>query len=215
MSAGATRREKREQPKAKDNEIQKEQSVILQWEALPPQLIQELLSKSLDQLQSEVKEILGFRKYQISMKEAALLDYYVCALWWAKEAGFSPTQISFTMAVLHRLLENIREKQMGLVENVMEFTKALSAASQCSAAEKDTTPLLDREDATALIYYITNSLFQKYRIYELLFTTSREELLTGTRRTVEVLGCQDALTPLEEGIPTHLFLQENSCGTEK
>lgn len=42
------------------------------------------------------------------MKEAALLDYYVCGFWWAKEASFSPTQTSFTMAVLHLLLDNVR-----------------------------------------------------------------------------------------------------------
>lgn len=42
------------------------------------------------------------------MKEAALLDYYVCGFWWAKEAGLSPEQTSFAMAVLHMLLDNIR-----------------------------------------------------------------------------------------------------------
>ncbi|XP_039644862.1 ciliary-associated calcium-binding coiled-coil protein 1 isoform X2 [Perca fluviatilis] len=204
MSGGATRREKREQPKAKDNKLQKEESVFLQWEVLPNHQIQELLKKTVDELQLEMNAILGLRNHHICMKEAALLDYYVCGFWWAKEANFTPIKISFTMAVLHMLLDNIREKQMVLVENLMEFAKALCAACQWSTLKEDSPPHLDREEATALISYIRNSLFQKYRLYELLFTTSREELLTGTERTIEVFSCQDALTPLEEGISTHL-----------
>ncbi|XP_044034214.1 ciliary-associated calcium-binding coiled-coil protein 1 isoform X2 [Siniperca chuatsi] len=175
----STRREKEEQPKVRDNKVQKEETAFLHWEALPHQQIQDLLKKTGDELQSEIKEILGFRNHQMCMKESALLDYYVCGFWWAKEANFTPIQTSFTMAVLHMLLDNIIEKQMVLVENLMEFAKALAAACQYSTSEEDTTSLLDREEAKSLISYIGNSLFQKYRLYELLFTTSREELLTG------------------------------------
>ncbi|XP_035524466.1 ciliary-associated calcium-binding coiled-coil protein 1 [Morone saxatilis] len=207
MSAGSLRRDKKEQPKVKDNTPQTKDNVFLQWDALPHQQIQELLKKTADEVESEIKEILGFRNHQTSMKEAALLDYYVCGFWWAKEASFTPMQTSFTMAVLRMLLDNIRDKQMALVENLMEFAKALGAACQCSPLEADTTSLLDREEATALISYIRDSLFQKYRLYELLCITPREELLAGMERTVEVFCCQETLTPLEEGISSHLYSQ--------
>jgi hypothetical protein len=42
------------------------------------------------------------------MREVALLDYYSSGFWWAKESGFSPAQISFSMAVFQRLLDNIK-----------------------------------------------------------------------------------------------------------
>uniref|UniRef100_A0A3B4WH58 Uncharacterized protein n=1 Tax=Seriola lalandi dorsalis TaxID=1841481 RepID=A0A3B4WH58_SERLL len=58
-------------------------------------------------------EILGYRNHQTCMKEAALLDCYVCCFWWTKEAKFTPKQVAFTIAVLHMLLENIR------VQNVL------------------------------------------------------------------------------------------------
>lgn len=45
---------------------------------------------------------------------------------------------------------------MTLVENLMEFAKALAAACQSSTSEADTTSLLDREEATALISYVRN-----------------------------------------------------------
>ncbi|GAA6232618.1 uncharacterized protein C10orf107 homolog isoform X1 [Lates japonicus] len=193
MSGAATRREKTGLQRA---------GVSEQWEALAAD---EQLSGH--QLQSELRGILGFRDHQTCMKEAALLDCYVCGFCWAKEVNLTPTQTSFTMTVLHMLLDNIREKQMSLVENVMEFAKALAAACQCSTSEQETTSLLDREEASEFISYIRNSLFRRYRLYELLLTTPREELLTGTERTTEVFRCQDVLTPLEEGISTHLYLQ--------
>ncbi|XP_032358810.1 ciliary-associated calcium-binding coiled-coil protein 1 isoform X1 [Etheostoma spectabile] len=205
MSAGATPREKREQPKAKDNKLQKGESVFLQWEVMPNQQIQELLKKTMDELQTEITAILGLRNHQICMKEAALLDYYVYGFWWAKEANFTPIKISFTMAVLHMLLDNIREKQMVLVENLMEFAKALGAACQWSTLKEDSPPLLDREEATALITYIRTSLFQKYRLYELLFTTSREELLTGMESNMLFsrgpLRCPAVSLPWRKGFP--------------
>ncbi|AWP17159.1 Hypothetical protein SMAX5B_016699 [Scophthalmus maximus] len=193
-------------------------SVVLQWDAPPHQRTAELQRCSGDELEAELKEILGFRNHHTCMKEAALLDYYVCGVCWAKEANFTPAQTSFTIAVLHMLLDNIREKQMGLVENLMEFAKALAAACQCLSSEKDTTSLLNREEAKELISYIRNSFFQKYTLFELLLTTPREEFLTGMERTIEVFSCQEnTLTPLEEGISTHLYfqLQDPLCNPEK
>lgn len=41
---------------------------------------------------------------------------------------------------------------MALVENLMEFSRALIAA--CSKSEANTTPLLNKEEAAALIGYV-------------------------------------------------------------
>lgn len=56
----------------------------------------------------QMKEVLGFSNHQSCIKEAALLDFYVCGFWWAKEANFTAAQTSFTMAVLNMLLDNIK-----------------------------------------------------------------------------------------------------------
>ncbi|XP_036938458.1 ciliary-associated calcium-binding coiled-coil protein 1 isoform X5 [Acanthopagrus latus] len=201
MSGGVTRREKKEQPTVKDK---REENVFLQWDALTHQQIQDLMEKTGDDLQSN---------HQTCMKEAAMLDYYFCGVCWAKEATFTSIQTSFTMAVLQMLLDNIRVKKMALVENLMEFAKALGPTCHCPTPEADTTPLLDSKEATALINYIRNSLFQNYRLFELLFTTSREELLTGVERTIDVFSCQDTLSPLEEGISTQIALSPNMKNT--
>ncbi|KAK2815466.1 hypothetical protein Q5P01_025933 [Channa striata] len=207
MLGGATRREKKEQIAVLDSKLQKEEVAFLQWKGLPHDQIEELLHLSTDEIQWKLKEALNFRNYQSCMKEAAILDYHLCSFLWAKEANFTPTQISFSIAVLHMLLDNIREKRMSLVENLMEFAKALAAACQGLTSEEETTSLLDTEEATKLINYIKKSLFQKYRLYELLLTTPREKLLTGTERTIDLFSWQDGFTPLEEGISTHIYSQ--------
>ncbi|KAM4623621.1 ciliary-associated calcium-binding coiled-coil protein 1 [Polymixia lowei] len=150
-------------------------------------------------------EILGFRNQHTCMKEAALLDYYVSGFWWAKEASFTPIQLSFTMAVLNMLLDNIRAKHLGVVDNWIELTKALEASRQHPASEGDSAPLLGIEQAMALTDYIKNSLFQNYRLYELLFTTPREELLIGKERMIEVISAENTVAPLEEGMSADLY----------
>ncbi|XP_051795164.1 ciliary-associated calcium-binding coiled-coil protein 1 isoform X2 [Acanthochromis polyacanthus] len=201
MTAGEPRGAEKEQPKFVFPCNQQELLSLL-----PPELIQELQQSSAERLQAELKEILGFTNHQICMKEAVLLDYYVCGFWWAKEANFTPTQASFTMAVLHKLLDNIREKQMSLVDNLVDFSKVLSVVCQSPTSDESTSSLLDSKEAAALTCFIRNSLFQKYRLYQHLFTKPREELLTGME-TIEVFHCQDPLAPLEQGIPTHLYFQ--------
>ncbi|XP_034425546.1 ciliary-associated calcium-binding coiled-coil protein 1 isoform X2 [Hippoglossus hippoglossus] len=179
MSAGAPRREKKEPVKVEDSEPQKTAPAFLLWDEPPHLRTVALQRRSAAELEAELKEILGLRNHQTCMKEAALLDYYVCGFWWTKEKKFSPAQTSFTTAVLHMLMDNIRGKQMGLLENLMEFAKALAPACQCWTSGGDTTSLLDRKEAKEFISYVTNSLFQKHRLYELVLTTPREELLMG------------------------------------
>ena len=42
------------------------------------------------------------------IKEATLLDYYVSAVWWAREQSFSASQTSAFYTLVHVLLENLK-----------------------------------------------------------------------------------------------------------
>ncbi|KAM6963860.1 ciliary-associated calcium-binding coiled-coil protein 1 [Tautogolabrus adspersus] len=134
--------------------------------------------------------------HRLCLKEASLLDFYIGGFSWMKQMKFSDRQMSFVVTLLHLMISNIREKQMDLVENLMVFIESL--AHQCSTSGEETS-VLNREEVFALIGYLKNSLFQKYKIYQYLFRTNRDELLTGSQRDVEVFGCQ-SICPLEEGL---------------
>ncbi|MEQ2176365.1 hypothetical protein GOODEAATRI_027213 [Goodea atripinnis] len=105
-----------------------------------------------------MENILGFTNHRTCVRETVLLHYYLFGFWWAKEARFTPTQTSFTMAVLHMLLENLREKQMSSVDNLVVLIKAIAVACHCSPSDEDTTSLLDNNEAAALICYVTKRL---------------------------------------------------------
>ncbi|TRY86863.1 hypothetical protein DNTS_002554, partial [Danionella cerebrum] len=56
----------------------------------------------------QFEDALSFKKHQTCLKEAALLENFVNAFWWAKEMNFTSQQISFIMALLQLLIDNIK-----------------------------------------------------------------------------------------------------------
>ncbi|KAM6972603.1 ciliary-associated calcium-binding coiled-coil protein 1 [Aplochiton taeniatus] len=191
----------------KDALKENDEKRFLQWKLISHKQINSLLELTVDEVQQQLEEFLGYRNHQTCLKEAALLDYYVSGFWWAKGVSFSCPQMSFTMAVLQLLLDNIRDKQMPLVENYSEFAKAIAASRQSPALEGDSNPLLDTEQAMAITDYLKTSLFQNYTLYEFLFSKPREELLLGMERSIEVIRSVDSIFPLEEGMPADVYFR--------
>ncbi|XP_029604144.1 ciliary-associated calcium-binding coiled-coil protein 1 [Salmo trutta] len=175
-----------------------------QWKLISHEQINTLLDLTVEQVQFQFEEILGLKNYQTCVKEAALLDYFVSGFWWATEMNYSCQQISFVMALLQLVLDNIREKQMPFGDNLNEFAKLISGTRQSLSPEVDS--LFDAEQAMAITDYLKCSLFQNYRLYEFLFNQPREELLLGKKRTIEVISSADFVAPLEEGMNTEVYL---------
>ncbi|XP_067101632.1 ciliary-associated calcium-binding coiled-coil protein 1 [Osmerus mordax] len=177
-----------------------------QWDLLTHEQINALLDLTVDEVQTHFLEALGLKNYQTCLKEVAMVDYYVCGFRWAKEMNFSCHQVSFVMAVLQLLLDNIIDKQMSFVENFTKFNRAVTRSLQ-SPTEADGSPVLDADQAMALTDHLKYSLFQNYRLYEFLFTNSRQELLLGMERTIEVICSDDVVAPLEEGMPAEIYFR--------
>lgn len=64
----------------------------------------------------QLVDVLDLKRHKACLKEAALLDYFVAGFWWAKEMTFTCQQISFIMALLQLLLDNIKGKYLAGVE---------------------------------------------------------------------------------------------------
>uniref|UniRef100_UPI001EAEA8B6 ciliary-associated calcium-binding coiled-coil protein 1-like n=1 Tax=Oncorhynchus gorbuscha TaxID=8017 RepID=UPI001EAEA8B6 len=118
--------------------------------------------------------------------------------------NYTCQQISFIMALLQLLLDNISEKQMPFVDNLNELAKMISGTRQSPSPEVDS--LFDAEQAMSITDYLKCSLFQNYQLYEFLFSQPREELLLGKKRTIEVISSADFVAPLEEGMNTDDYL---------
>ncbi|GAA6084018.1 ciliary-associated calcium-binding coiled-coil protein 1 isoform X1 [Tachysurus ichikawai] len=171
------------------------------WSCLSCENLNLLMELSVDEVQLKFVDVLELKKHETCVKEASLLDYFVGGFWWAKEMSFTCQQISFFMALLQKLLDNIKDKHMPFADNFKEFTRMLLASRQSPPSAGATfNPLFDVDQIKSITDYFSSSLFQHYRLYEFVFTHLRDEMLLGTERNVEVCSA-DFIAPMEDGTP--------------
>ncbi|NXU14327.1 CBCO1 protein, partial [Pardalotus punctatus] len=123
----------------------------------------------------KMEEFLHFTQLKTSLKEAILLDYYIAGFWWAKEMNFSVIQLSGFMDLLNFALENLSNKHMTLGDNLKELERAMSGTRETDSEERGDQNLFSIEQAKAIIDYLVTSLFKRYKVYEYLFHSRREE----------------------------------------
>lgn len=56
----------------------------------------------------ELCEIFKLKNYSTDLQEASTLDYYTGAVWWGKEQGLNPQQLSGLFTVVYNLFENVK-----------------------------------------------------------------------------------------------------------
>ncbi|XP_062382596.1 ciliary-associated calcium-binding coiled-coil protein 1 isoform X2 [Sardina pilchardus] len=186
-------RDRSKSAESKKKEVEEEvidrenEEPTIQWGLLTLEQISLLRELTVDEVQLKFEDVLQFKNQQTCLKEAALLDYFVSGFWWAKEMNFSSEQTSFVMALLQSSIDNISEKQMSFVDNFTEFGKTLIDLRKAPSADGD-PPLFDPEQAKAITSYFTASLFQHHRMYEFLFSQSRDKKLLGMEVAKERQG---------------------------
>ncbi|XP_065098865.1 ciliary-associated calcium-binding coiled-coil protein 1 [Paramisgurnus dabryanus] len=180
-----------------------------QWKLLDLNQMKNLLDLPVEEVQLQFKGILDLKNYQTCMKDAALLDYFVNGFWWAKEMNFNCPQISFIMALLQQLLDNISNKQASFADNVKVFTQTMDVTGHqsSSSAETDAIVLFDAVQIRSITDYFRNGVFQHYRLYESLFTHRKQQQLVSIEKCIEVVTPFDFVPPLEEGMPADLYFQ--------
>ncbi|XP_073684945.1 ciliary-associated calcium-binding coiled-coil protein 1 [Garra rufa] len=176
-----------------------------QWELVKQDQLNILLNLPVDQVQLQFEDILNIKNHQACVKEAALLEYFISGFWWAKEMNFNSQQISFIMALLQQLLDNIKNKQSSFADNFKAFTQTVLATRQSSSTEAKANSLFTTGQIKAITDYFKISLFQHYRLYELLFSHRREKQLLKIERCIEVINPAEFAAPLEEGLPADLY----------
>jgi hypothetical protein len=168
-----------------------------------------------DELEGIVADILELQDTRINLKSAAILDYYVAALWWCKEQSYNADQTSAFFTVIDTLLNNIDKHQMNLADNIQEFKKMLVGIG-CSDCVEDETEniggletLFDVEQAKNIITYVHFGLFQHYTLYQMLFSHDQMEYIIGCDLEFETPKSADLPwpPPLCEAIPESIHKQ--------
>ncbi|XP_001628945.2 ciliary-associated calcium-binding coiled-coil protein 1 [Nematostella vectensis] len=179
----------------------------LAWKVLSEEQTLSLKELTVTELEAKMAEILGIENYHISLPEACVLDYYVAGFWFTKEQNFNTQQGSAFVTVLKILLENIKEKQLSLVESLKEFRNLLVGIGVENCPKTGGLECFDVSQAKLITDYFTESLFKHYKLYKFLFTQEPEEEVTNTELTIEVppLACVPFPPPLDEGMTEEVW----------
>ncbi|ESO95106.1 hypothetical protein LOTGIDRAFT_203888 [Lottia gigantea] len=170
----------------------------------------ELLALSVENMQLKLSDIFKLQDNLTDLKEASILDYYTAAVWWAKENSFTEQQLSGFFTVIHTLLDNVKEKHMSIIENIKELQKMLVGIGVEHAIQPSGgLQFFNIQQAKLISDYVSNSLFQHYKIYEFMFSHTQAEEIIGTDVDVEVCLAADVPfpPPLDEGINENIYQQ--------
>uniref|UniRef100_A0A8B9QFL9 Ciliary associated calcium binding coiled-coil 1 n=1 Tax=Apteryx owenii TaxID=8824 RepID=A0A8B9QFL9_APTOW len=120
--------------------------------------------------------------------------------------NFSLTQLTGFMGLLNFLLENLSDKHMTLVDNIKELGRKMAGIGGTHSEGSGGLDFFSVEQAKAVIDYLNISLFQRYKLYEYLFHSPREELVISDKYVIELAPPADDTfpVPLEEGIPSDI-----------
>ncbi|KAJ7324304.1 hypothetical protein JRQ81_017324 [Phrynocephalus forsythii] len=177
------------------------------WKFLSLDEITILLGKDIAGVQRTLEEFLNLKHRLTSLKEAAILDYYVSGFWWAKALEFTPVQLGGFLTLLKMLLENLETQHMPLEENIQVLGRTMAGIGQCNAEISGGFEFFTVDQAKAIINYLKISIFQHYTLYEYLFHSPREELVIGDENVIELVKPADLPfpAPLEEGLPCDIY----------
>ncbi|XP_025029622.1 ciliary-associated calcium-binding coiled-coil protein 1 [Python bivittatus] len=177
------------------------------WNFLSLAEVSIMLEQDVAGVQKSMEEFLNLKHRLTSLKEAALLDYYVSGFWWARGLEFSSVQLGGFLALLNLLLDNLETRHMTLEENIQELADAMAGIGQAHSEISGGFEFFTVGQAKAIINYLKSSLFQHYALYEYLFHSPREELVIGDENVVELVKPANTPfpAPLEEGLPCDIY----------
>ncbi|XP_015757989.1 PREDICTED: uncharacterized protein C10orf107 homolog isoform X3 [Acropora digitifera] len=179
----------------------------LAWKVLTEEQTQSMKELTVHELEVKLAEVLLIENYHISLPEACILDYYVAGFWFAKEQNFTLQQISAFFTLLKVMLDNIKEKQFSLVNNIQKFRLLLAGIGVENCSQNGGLECFDVNQAKLITDYFIDSFFQHYKLYQFLFTQEPQEEVVLSELTVEVppLATLPFPPPLDEGMTEEMW----------
>lgn len=180
----------------------------LAWTVLSEGVVQELsVLTDVEDVAKKLAHVLSLTQHDVSLQEAALLDYYVAGYWFAKEMKFTSEQTSAFFTVLHTFMENLKEKEYSLTDSLKELQQLMSNVGGGSGSAQSSLQCFSSETAVATVQYMQSTIFQHYHLFQLLFSEQQQEEKLNEELQIEVppdplLLCPP---PLEEAIPLELY----------
>ncbi|XP_074642825.1 ciliary-associated calcium-binding coiled-coil protein 1-like isoform X2 [Tubulanus polymorphus] len=193
--------------RGKHKEKKEEEPKGLAYKIINEAQTKELLELSVDEVQVRLQEILNLASVSVDLKDGAVLDYHTSNFWWAKEKEFTCPQVSAFVTLSSTLLDNIKDKNMSLVENLIELKKCLRGVGQENPEQTGGLDCFNMDQGKAISDYFQLVLFQHYKLFEFIFTHSQAEEIIGLDLDIEVAQPADLPwpAPLDEAVPEEMY----------
>ncbi|XP_064630369.1 ciliary-associated calcium-binding coiled-coil protein 1-like isoform X2 [Lineus longissimus] len=198
-----SRRVKRKQTKVQDDG----EKGAFAYKVLSEAQTKDLLELTVEEVEGKLGGILNITDQGTDLKNAATLDFFTGGFWWAKEQGYNIQQASGFFTLIHTLLENVKDKQMTMVDNLKQFKKSLAGIGQDAPEVYGGMEFFDINQAKAVSDFVYMSFFQHYHLYEFVYGHSQAEEIIGTDLEIEVPKAADMPwpPPLDEGVSEEVY----------
>jgi len=162
-----------------------------------------------EMLEKKMAEILNFKDYELNLKEACVLDYYLNCFHWASTKKWTNKVLSGFMTLMDNILNNIIGEKFNKLEMIMYIKHSLAGLGQdISTVEITPYPLyfMTAQQGKMIFMYLARTLLVNYSLYEHVLQWDQDEFIIG--RKLEVLHCTPNILfplPLSEAIPLNAF----------
>lgn len=154
-------------------------SSTLLWKYLTIDDLNRLELMSPIEIEKYLADLFGFISYEIDLKQACFLDYYVTQYWWvAKQKKLSNEQISTYFSIVCILMENLKEKTYTFSQNINQLQTILSDLNESLKTFSD-------DITKEILNYISTTFFQNYKLYEYVINESQNEIIIPKEMLVE------------------------------
>lgn len=195
-----------------DDEIRaSEPEGSLAWSVLSPSETTEIMTMTAPEMAERVAHTLSLTEHESSMQQAAELDCYVAALWFARENGFGVRQIAMFFSILSQLVRNYKERRLSLRENVQEL-KQMMNRGESGDLNFSQFDVFDARQQRLVVNYITETVFQHSKLFIHLFEYDQPELVHSTSLDIDIPSLPGWIYPhpLEDAI-SHDMWQKHVC----
>lgn len=199
--------------KSRDGESQNNQTeeinkkVFSPYEIISEPCCDELLRMTADEMEKKLDSQFTLNP-TINLKDAATLDYYVGAAYWAKQQGFTPFQLGAFFTLAYQLLQKIKDEKCTMVELFKELhDQLIGIGGDVSDQRGHGMEFFTVAQGKAITEYLKLSLFQHYKLYKFMLTKPHLEEIMCTNISVEVpLSSETPFPPpLDEGLMENTY----------
>lgn len=184
----------------------------LAWNVLSPSDAKQIMEMTGREMAERVAFVLSLADHDCSMQQAAELDCYVSALWFARENGFGVRQIAMFFSIFCQLVRNYKERRLFLRDNVHAL-KQMMAPDPSGFSQFE---VFDAHQQQLVVKYITETIFEHCKLFIYLFSHEQPELIRSSSLVIDTpaLPGQIFPHPLEDAVSKEMW-HEHVCPPDK